>query len=505
MRPFAGLWVIFCGIGIGTSVLAQGSATTNAPRSCKDYKEGLPTQDPMFQLTGRITMKTGVVYEVTQFGRPGIYHPYVIGMRDSLRGCRFPFYQVSRIEFDAYAKQWRLTLLNGQAPDNAGGLFYAAGELDHALVASPVDKAKVSWLNVIAKAPQLAQPKEMALDPRDIASIEMLGPVAPAATASATVVSGTGAPKPVAGPRLKFALPTTIESFPPPQAARSGMLLLFKTEVDGSFVLTHLLEVAEVAKKGRVRVAPGKQELVWVSDDGTQAAPLWAETVAFERDNSRFKGDGRFGCIKSFGRWEAETGGKRSEPRPLTQYHPCASALTLSDNSGTATTANAVTTVLTLGLGAVVAQHEQKRIDREKLLSVLEKATPEIEAKLEQLAARRYREDFAAARTIDQIDAYIARYESFDSEGLVAQMRQRRDGAENARSAASAGLAEFRAGIKLETDTNCGPTLEVRGNLVKVYHPVSGFGNEHWIKRDELLPKGMECAFKDGHYVAPKG
>lgn len=62
-------------------------------------------------------------------------------------------------------------------------------------------------------------------------------------------------------------------------------------------------------------------------------------------------------------------------------------------------------------------------------------------------------------------------------------------------------LARFRTGIKVESETNCGPVIEVRGNLVKVYSVVKDYGNEHWIKRNELYPVGQACWFKEGQYV----
>lgn len=502
MGLLRGIGGVLCGVVISLGAFAQGSTTGSTQKTCKDYREGLPKQDPGFQLTGRITTKSGIVYEVTQFGRPGIYHNYTVRLRDGQRGiCEFAFYQASRLDFDVYLKQWRITLLNGQVLDNGGGLFYASSEADYALVGSPVDKEKRSWLHVVAKTPQFAQPQPVILLPGDIASIELIHPVTlvTAATTGAEPSSSNIMPSKA---RSKFSLPTAVANFPPPNAAQTGTLLLFKFDPEGNLALTHLFDVKELAGKQRVRVEPGKQEVIWVSGDGKLAAPAWNETVSYSRDNRRFSGDGRFGCMKSYGKWsdaESKRGGT------LTLYNPCASALTMVDNTGTTSVANAVATVFSFGLAAVGAQGSEKRVDRDKLLAVLEKATPDIEALLEKQVAKRYREDFAAAKTIEQMNAYIARYEANDTDGLVAQIRQRRDDAEKSKASVAAGIAEFRAAIKLETETNCGPTLEVRGNLVKVYRPVSGFGNEHWLKRDELFPRGMECAFKEGKYLPPRG
>jgi hypothetical protein len=62
-------------------------------------------------------------------------------------------------------------------------------------------------------------------------------------------------------------------------------------------------------------------------------------------------------------------------------------------------------------------------------------------------------------------------------------------------------LANFRSTIKVGTETNCGPVIEVRGELVKVYAPVKDFGNEHWIRSDQIYPVGNECKFSNGRYI----
>lgn len=64
-------------------------------------------------------------------------------------------------------------------------------------------------------------------------------------------------------------------------------------------------------------------------------------------------------------------------------------------------------------------------------------------------------------------------------------------------------LAAFRGNIKPEIDTNCGPVLEAKGSLVKVYFPVRDYGNEHWIKRDQLFPPDYGCKFVNGKYEPP--
>lgn len=59
----------------------------------------------------------------------------------------------------------------------------------------------------------------------------------------------------------------------------------------------------------------------------------------------------------------------------------------------------------------------------------------------------------------------------------------------------------FRVSIKIETETNCGPVIGVRGNLVQVSSPVAGYGNEHWVRRNELFPSGYGCWWLNGNYA----
>jgi TPR repeat protein len=61
--------------------------------------------------------------------------------------------------------------------------------------------------------------------------------------------------------------------------------------------------------------------------------------------------------------------------------------------------------------------------------------------------------------------------------------------------------AAFRSTIKVGIETNCGPALEIRGELVKIYSPVKDYGNEHWIRRDQLYPSGSGCSFQNGRYI----
>jgi hypothetical protein len=67
----------------------------------------------------------------------------------------------------------------------------------------------------------------------------------------------------------------------------------------------------------------------------------------------------------------------------------------------------------------------------------------------------------------------------------------------------TAAAIDFRKTIRVGTQTNCGPVIEVRGDLAKVYFPVQNFGNEHWIEIYRLYPPSARCQFHNGQYVPP--
>lgn len=61
-------------------------------------------------------------------------------------------------------------------------------------------------------------------------------------------------------------------------------------------------------------------------------------------------------------------------------------------------------------------------------------------------------------------------------------------------------VASFRRGIKVETKTNCGPVIDKKGSLIKVYAALPNFGSEHWLERDQLYPPDYSCWWKNGKY-----
>lgn len=65
-------------------------------------------------------------------------------------------------------------------------------------------------------------------------------------------------------------------------------------------------------------------------------------------------------------------------------------------------------------------------------------------------------------------------------------------------------ITSFRnSKLSEETMTSCGPILEVKKTMVKVYFPVKDYGNEHWISKNEIFPDGYGCIFRNGQYAGP--
>ena len=79
--------------------------------------------------------------------------------------------------------------------------------------------------------------------------------------------------------------------------------------------------------------------------------------------------------------------------------------------------------------------------------------------------------------------------------------KQLADEKEAERRRKMAEISAFRKGeFKEEMLTNCGPILEVKKTMLKVYFPIKDYGNEHWIPKNEIFPEGYGCSFINGQY-----
>jgi hypothetical protein len=137
------------------------------------------------------------------------------------------------------------------------------------------------------------------------------------------------------------------------------------------------------------------------------------------------------------------------------------------------------------------------------------------------------RQAFAAAQTSEQMQLFINTFEQYDEAALVEQARlqvvqlkrqeevaaanrQAQDARElKLRQAAESKkraeddrkLASFRAGLKAGSETNCGPVLEVRPQLVKVAKAIANYGSEHWVRSSAIRQPGSPCFVVNGNIV----
>lgn len=65
-------------------------------------------------------------------------------------------------------------------------------------------------------------------------------------------------------------------------------------------------------------------------------------------------------------------------------------------------------------------------------------------------------------------------------------------------------LYAFRKSLTEGDETNCGPVIESKGKLVKIAFAVANYGNEHWVRRDEIFPPDYGCRFVNGQYQMPE-
>lgn len=127
---------------------------------------------------------------------------------------------------------------------------------------------------------------------------------------------------------------------------------------------------------------------------------------------------------------------------------------------------------------------------------------------------QRYRNEFAAAASSADLSMFISKYQANDPDKLVPMAMKKKEAAlaseneekqrlmdEKAREARE--LALFRKRLDNGDETNCGPVIESKGALVKVYFPVANYGNEHWVRKSLLYPAGYGCRFVNGGYVPP--
>jgi len=131
-----------------------------------------------------------------------------------------------------------------------------------------------------------------------------------------------------------------------------------------------------------------------------------------------------------------------------------------------------------------------------------------------------YREAFAKSISSSDYKKFIEKYQNDDPEGFIPQARKnmkiaeadevikrkeesvRQEAQRKEEAAKQAKLEAWRKNIREGDETNCGPVLEVKKTMVKIYFPVQNYGNEHWIRTDKIKPPLEGCRFVNGQYLA---
>lgn len=90
-----------------------------------------------------------------------------------------------------------------------------------------------------------------------------------------------------------------------------------------------------------------------------------------------------------------------------------------------------------------------------------------------------------------------------EEENIAGERLRMAQARADARLAESARARLFQKSLTTGSKTNCGPIIEIRGDLGKVYKPVEGYGTEHWLELDKLYPPTYACSFYNGRYIDP--
>jgi hypothetical protein len=111
---------------------------------------------------------------------------------------------------------------------------------------------------------------------------------------------------------------------------------------------------------------------------------------------------------------------------------------------------------------------------------------------------------------------YLAEIDKIKAEAKLQKEEEEKQAKIKAQEAEKARLlaleAEKKEKIRIDNfrkkkfqegdQTNCGPVIEVKTKMLKIYFPVQGYGNEHWIMKDTIYPVGYGCRFYNGRYIA---
>lgn len=105
------------------------------------------------------------------------------------------------------------------------------------------------------------------------------------------------------------------------------------------------------------------------------------------------------------------------------------------------------------------------------------------------------------AHISDDAKEKLATAAKAEQEELLFQQRKKEAQLATVEADNEARRKTFRSNLKEGDQTNCGPVIELKKDLVKVYFPVANYGNEHWLRREIVYMSGEGCRFINGQYV----
>ncbi|HNB19459.1 MAG TPA: hypothetical protein PLY05_07505 [Agitococcus sp.] len=284
-------------------------------------------------------------------------------------------------------------------------------------------------------------------------------------------------------------------------------------------------------------------EILGVSEDLKTIKP------AFQKYYGGKKGS--FACSKG-----GEEYTRQRAPDVPNVYNPCESKLT-SVNKTKAIVSNTFNTAFRLGLNIATGQVVYSvDTDKAKIKEIIQETQllEKLKNYIHEQKLASYREEFKTAYSSKKLQSIIEKYQGNDPENLIPSAIERKKTLELKEADEQQKMLEkrkvelehqaaidkkkaeiayqeevehrkfiaeqererqvrykqlmsdvksFQATIKMGIQTNCGPVLETKGTLIKVYFPVKDYGNEHWIKKSTLYPSIYPCSFANGRYIEP--
>lgn len=254
-------------------------------------------------------------------------------------------------------------------------------------------------------------------------------------------------------------------------------------------------------------------ELLFLSDDLKYISVEFSALDATGTDDGK---DGRFVCFHV-------DQGKRNTK----DFYPnaCNSDLTSNVDQLKNTATQVAVAALTLGITALAA-NTRKSVDPGKVLAAMDSA-----GVIPRVKQYWYTQDFTAARSAKQLQAFIDRYRDDDPDGLVSKARAslpvqlEKERIESERAAVAAELvaqkkkrdtelaeqarihradqlrmrtAQFRQSLQPGAESHCGLVVEVKKPLVKLQTMIG----EYWLRIDQVYGAGdHDCRFVNGLYV----